>query len=165
MDYTDFKVLGKTRDDAAGECYDKVARLLGMPYPGGVYLDKKAREGDPDAYHLPHPRVDGSRYDFSFSGLKTAVINLLHNAEQKGETVNTADLCASFQKTAVDVLVENTLLAAKDCKAGKVVLAAGFPPIPRCASGWRRWQAGVQLYYPPCHLFGQRGDGGLASLL
>lgn len=151
LDYTDFKVLGKTRDDAAGECYDKVARLLGMPYPGGVYLDKKAREGDPDAYHLPHPRVDGSRYDFSFSGLKTAVINLLHNAEQKGETVNTADLCASFQKTAVDVLVENTLLAAKDCKAGKVVLAGGVSANSSLRERMEKecGRLGLQLYYPP----------------
>ena len=98
-DYTRFAVIGRTRDDAAGECYDKAARAMGMPYPGGVALDRLAAEGDPRAYPLPRPHVEGSRYDFSFSGLKTAVINRLHNAEQKGEPANKADLCASFQHT------------------------------------------------------------------
>ena len=128
-DYTRFTVLGRTRDDAAGECYDKAARAMGMPYPGGVALDRRAAMGNPDAYSLPHPRVeapDGSPcYDFSFSGLKTAVINLLHNAEQKGETVNLDDLCASFQRTAVDMLAGNTLRAAEASGLKTVVLAGG----------------------------------------
>ena len=81
-DYTRFSVLGRTRDDAAGECFDKAARAMGMPYPGGIHLDKLAPSGNPDAYALPHPRVEGSAYDFSFSGLKTAVLNLLHRSEE-----------------------------------------------------------------------------------
>ncbi|MDD4545899.1 MAG: tRNA (adenosine(37)-N6)-threonylcarbamoyltransferase complex transferase subunit TsaD, partial [Oscillospiraceae bacterium] len=124
-DYTHFIVLGRTRDDAAGECYDKVARAMGMQYPGGVNLDRRAALGDPNAYELPRPRVEGSPYDFSFSGLKTAVINRLHNAEQKGEALNYDDLSASFQQTAVDMLVQNTLLAAKDTGASTIVLAGG----------------------------------------
>ena len=155
-DYTSFKVLGKTRDDAAGECYDKAARAMGMPYPGGVYLDKMAREGNPEAYRLPHPKVEGSKYDFSFSGLKTAVINLLHNAKQKGETINTADLCASFQKTVVDILVQNTLSAAKECNAEKIVLAGGVSANSalRARMAQACSESGLQLYYPPLSLCG-----------
>lgn len=155
-DYTRFTVLGRTRDDAAGECYDKAARAMGMPYPGGVALDKLAPSGNPDAYVLPHPRVEGSPYDFSFSGLKTAVINLLHNAEQKGEPVNTADLAASFQKTAVDILAGNTLRAAADTGAHTVVLAGGVS----ANSGLRaRMEAecarrGLRLFVPPLSLCG-----------
>ena len=122
-DYTRYTVLGRTRDDAAGECYDKAARAMGMPYPGGVQLDRLAPEGNPDAFVLPHPRVEGSPYDFSFSGLKTAVVNLLHKARQKGEEMNKADLAASFQKTAVEVLSGNLLRAAEDTRAKTVVLA------------------------------------------
>ena len=82
--YTDLRVIGRTRDDAAGEAFDKAARAMGMPYPGGVEMDRIAEEGNPEAFRLPHPKVDGAPYDFSFSGLKTAVINLIHNAKQKG---------------------------------------------------------------------------------
>ena len=155
-DYTRFTVLGRTRDDAAGECYDKAARAMGMPYPGGVALDKLAPSGNPDAYVLPHPRVEGSPYDFSFSGLKTAVLNLLHNAGQKGEPVNTADLAASFQKTAVDILAGNTLRAAADTGARTVVLAGGVS----ANSGLRaRMEAecarrGLRLVVPPLSLCG-----------
>jgi N6-L-threonylcarbamoyladenine synthase len=87
-DYTSFGIIGRTRDDAAGECLDKAARAMGIPYPGGVNLDKIAVNGDDSAYSLPHPRVDGSEYDFSFSGLKTAAVNIIHNASQKREKVN-----------------------------------------------------------------------------
>jgi N6-L-threonylcarbamoyladenine synthase len=155
-DYTNFKILGKTRDDAAGECYDKAARAMGMPYPGGVHLDKKAAEGNPDAYRLPHPKVEGSRYDFSFSGLKTAVINLLHNAKQKGETINIADLSASFQKTAVDMLTQNTLLAAKDYKADTIVLAGGVSANSALRARMKQEcsKIGLQLFYPPLSLCG-----------
>lgn len=155
-DYTRFTVLGRTRDDAAGECYDKAARAMGMPYPGGIHLDRLAPSGNPDAYVLPHPRVEGSPYDFSFSGLKTAVINLLHNAGQKGEPVNTADLAASFQKTAVEILAGNTLRAAEDTGAKTVVLAGGVS----ANSGLRaRMEAecarrGLRLYAPPLSLCG-----------
>ena len=128
-DYTHFEVVGRTRDDAAGECYDKAARAMGMPYPGGVALDKLAHEGDPHAFPLPRPRVEGSEYDFSFSGLKTAVINRLHNAEQKGEEVNKADLCASFQHTVTEMLVGNTMKAAADLDATTIVLAGGVSAV------------------------------------
>ena len=155
-DYTRFEVLGRTRDDAVGECYDKAARAMGMPYPGGVHLDRRAGSGNPDRYNLPHPHVEGSRYDFSFSGLKTAVINLLHNAAQKGEEVNIDDLCASFQRTAVDILIKNTLSAASDAGADKIVLAGGVSANSslraRMAEECKR--RGLGLYYPPLELCG-----------
>lgn len=155
-DYTRFTVLGRTRDDAAGECFDKSARAMGMPYPGGVLLDRRAANGNPNAYRLPHPKVDGSDYDFSFSGLKTAVINLLHNAAQKGETVNIDDLCASFQNTAVDMLAENTLRAAEDTGAGTVVLAGGVSANSGLRSRMTREceKRGIRLYFPPLPLCG-----------
>lgn len=155
-DYTRFVVLGRTRDDAAGECFDKAARAMGMPYPGGIHLDKRAANGNPNAYRLPHPKVDGSDYDFSFSGLKTAVINLLHNADQKGEKINIEDLCASFQHTAVDMLAGNTLRAAEDTGAKTIVLAGGVS----ANSGLRSRMTeeckkrGLKLYFPPLSLCG-----------
>ena len=124
-DYTVMKVIGKTRDDAAGEAFDKAARTMGMPYPGGIHLDKIAETGNPSAFKLPHPRVDGAPYDFSFSGLKTAVINLIHNASQKGESLPVADLSASFRKAVVDSLTGNFLRAAEDLGYTKLVLAGG----------------------------------------
>lgn len=157
--YTHFTVIGRTRDDAAGECYDKAARAMGMPYPGGIALDKLAAQGNPAAYPLPRPRVEGSRYDFSFSGLKTAVINRLHTAEQKGETVNKADLCASFQHTVVDMLVENTLLAAADTNADTVVLAGGVSANSGLRAGMETAcrERGYKLYVPPLSLCGDNG--------
>ncbi|WP_457943781.1 tRNA (adenosine(37)-N6)-threonylcarbamoyltransferase complex transferase subunit TsaD [Caproiciproducens sp. LBM24188] len=124
-DYTDLRVLGRTRDDAAGEAFDKAARAMGMPYPGGVEMDKIAENGNPEAFALPHPSVDGAPYDFSFSGLKTAVINLIHNAEQKGQTLNVPDLAASFRKAVVDCLVKNFVRAAKETGSTKLVIAGG----------------------------------------
>ena len=158
-DYTRFEVIGRTRDDAAGECYDKAARAMGMPYPGGVALDKLAHEGDPTAYVLPRPRVEGSPYDFSFSGLKTAVINRLHNAEQKGETVNKADLCASFQHTVTDLLVGNTVAAARDIGADTIVLAGGVSANSGLRAGMEAACAdrGYRLYAPPLSLCGDNG--------
>ena len=103
-DYTSMKIIGRTRDDAAGEAFDKAARTMGMPYPGGIMLDKVAEEGNPRAFKLPRPVVHDAPYDFSFSGLKTAVINLIHNAAQKGEELNKADVCASFRYAVVDCL-------------------------------------------------------------
>lgn len=123
--YTDLEVIGRTRDDAAGEAFDKAARAMGIPYPGGVEMDKIAENGDPDAFKLPHPRVDGAPYDFSFSGLKTAVINLIHNAKQKGEILSVPDLSASFRKAVVDCLVQNTVKAARETGAQKLVIAGG----------------------------------------
>jgi len=124
-DYTSFKIIGKTRDDAAGECLDKAARAMGIPYPGGVNLDKIAVNGNDMAFSLPHPRVEGSEYDFSFSGLKTAVINLIHNAQQKGEAINREDLCASYLKAVTDCLCDNTVRAMKEFGFKKLALAGG----------------------------------------
>ena len=155
-DYTRFTVLGRTRDDAAGECFDKAARAMGMPYPGGVHLDQLAPSGNPDSYPLPHPQVEGSPYDFSFSGLKTAVLNLLNSARQKGEEVCIPDLAASFQKTAVDMLAGNLLRAAEDTGEKTLVLAGGVS----ANSGLRaRMEAecarrGLRLFAPPLALCG-----------
>ena len=124
-DYTTMKIIGCTRDDAAGEAFDKAARSMGMPYPGGVHLDKIADAGDETAFSLPHPKVSGSPYDFSFSGLKTAVINLLHNAKQKGETISVEDLSASFRRAVVDCLTKNVVRAMEDRKMTKLVIAGG----------------------------------------
>lgn len=124
-DYTKMRIIGKTRDDAAGEAFDKAARTMGMPYPGGIALDKVAEDGDPFAFKLPRPTVSGSEYDFSFSGLKTAVINLIHNSAQKGIELNKADVCASFRYAVVDCLKTNFLKAAEDLKVDKLVIAGG----------------------------------------
>lgn len=167
-DYTDMKVIGKTRDDAAGEAFDKAARTMGMPYPGGIHLDKIAEQGNPSAFTLPRPKVDGAPYDFSFSGLKTAVINLIHNAAQKGETLPVADLSAAFRQTVVDSLTRNFLKAAQDLGYTKLVLAGGvsantllrrrmteeceargwsccYPPLALC--GDNAAMIGAQAYY------------------
>ena len=124
-DYTTFRVLGKTRDDAAGEALDKAARAMGLPYPGGLNLDRTCKNGDPAVFRFPTPRVDGAPLDFSFSGLKTAVINLLHNAAQKGETLSVPDLGASFQAAVVKILCDHTLAAANETGSQTIVLAGG----------------------------------------
>ena len=122
--YNDMEVLGQTIDDAAGEAFDKVARTLGLPYPGGPSVAAAARDGNPKAYKLPVPHVDG-KYNVSFSGLKTAVINEVHNAEQKGQAVNVADMAASFQERIDQILAKKLLAAAADTNARQVVLAGG----------------------------------------
>lgn len=120
----EFKIIGETRDDAVGECYDKVARVLGLPYPGGLPIDQKARIGKP-TYSLPMPlRKDGT-FDFSYSGLKTAVINLVHKIESRGEKVNVEDMCASFQEVAVSMIVDRAEAAAEQYKVRQIVLAGG----------------------------------------
>ncbi len=158
-DYTAFRVIGRTRDDAAGECFDKVARMMGMPYPGGVALDNAAESGNPDAYSLPRPRVDGSAYDFSFSGLKTAAINLLHNAEQKGEALVKEDVCASFRKAVVDMLSTNFLKAAEDTGAKTLVLAGGVSANKglRARMEEECKKRGLHLFAPPLSLCGDNG--------
>ena len=123
--YTKFRVIGRTRDDAAGECFDKCARAMGFPYPGGVHIDKASETGDPKAFRLPHPAVAENEFDFSFSGLKTNVINLLHNAEQKGTEINRNDLAASLQATISEILTDKTISAAKSLGYKKVALAGG----------------------------------------
>lgn len=122
--HLDFEVIGGTRDDAIGECYDKVARVLGLPYPGGVPIDRLAKEGQP-TYHLPRPLIGQDTYDMSFSGLKTNVINLVHNLEQRGETIRVADMCRSFQEVAVGVVVHRAIKAIKEFQVKQVVLAGG----------------------------------------
>ncbi len=124
-DYTRYHVIGRTRDDAAGECFDKAARTLGYEYPGGKFIDQAAKLGDPTAFKLPKPRIVGSEFDFSFSGLKTAVINQVHNAEQKGEKIKPEDMAASFQKTVADTLAEKTVLAAKTFGYTTIACAGG----------------------------------------
>lgn len=123
--YTEFKVVGYTHDDAAGEAMDKAARAMGLPYPGGLNLDRVAKDGNDKAYKMPHPKVDGAPYDFSFSGLKTAALNTINIAKQKGEKINVPDLGASYIKAVVDCLTENTEKAAIDLGYDKIVLAGG----------------------------------------
>ncbi len=124
-DYTDFSIIGRTLDDAAGECFDKAARAMGLDYPGGVNLDKIATVADPERYPLPTPKINGDPYDFSFSGLKTAVINLIHNQKQKGNEIDVPVLCATLRKKVCDILIEKTFLAAKEKNYQKIVLAGG----------------------------------------
>lgn len=124
-DYTEFEILGRTRDDAAGEAFDKVARVIGLGYPGGPKIEALAKEGNADAIRFPRVHFEDAPYDFSFSGVKTSVINYLHTKEQKHEEVHHADLAASFQKAVVEALTHHTIRAAKDKGADKVVLAGG----------------------------------------
>lgn len=154
--YTSFRVLGRTRDDAAGEAFDKAARAMGYPYPGGVHIDAAAKRGDPGKYRLPRPRVEGAPLDFSFSGLKTAVINMLHNASQKGETVDGDSLAAALQARIVEALVSRLELAARETGADKIVAAGGV-----CANSGLRGgleamcrKNGWPLYLPPAALCG-----------
>ncbi|MBR1739267.1 MAG: tRNA (adenosine(37)-N6)-threonylcarbamoyltransferase complex transferase subunit TsaD [Ruminococcus sp.] len=123
--YTEYHVLGRTRDDAAGEAFDKAARVLGYEYPGGRFIDEAAKKGDAKKYPLPKPRVQGSEFDMSFSGLKTAVINLVHNAGQRGEEIDRESLAASFQKTVAEILVSRTMLAAEATGYKTIALAGG----------------------------------------
>lgn len=124
-DYTKMKVIGRTRDDAAGEAFDKAARTMNMPYPGGIEMDKIAELGDPKAFKFPRPVVHDAPYDFSFSGLKTSVINLIHNMEQRGEQIPKADICASFRSAVVELLVSNTIKACEDFNIKTLVIAGG----------------------------------------
>lgn len=124
-DYGEYEILGKTADDAAGEAFDKVARAIGLGYPGGPKIDKAAREGDPFAITFPHGKVRGSAYDFSFSGLKSAVLNYLNEKKMKKEDIRTEDVAASFQKAVVDVLVEHSKEAVKEFGFQKFAIAGG----------------------------------------
>ncbi len=155
-DYTDFKVIGRTRDDAAGEVMDKVARSLGIPYPGGLNMDKASQNGNALAYKFPRPRVDGSVYDFSFSGLKTAALNLINSAGQRGEEVNTEDFAASFIEAVVNCLAENTEQAAKDLGYKKIVLAGGVSANSRLRSRFTDVckSNNLELYMPDISLCG-----------
>lgn len=124
-DYGKFEIIGRTRDDAAGEAFDKVARAIGLGYPGGPKIDKVAKDGNPDAIVFPRAQVDDAPYDFSFSGIKSAVLNYINSAEMKGEQINKADLAASFQKAVVDALVSRAIKLAKESGMDKLAVAGG----------------------------------------
>lgn len=159
LDYTRFNVIGRTHDDAAGEAFDKAARVLGFCYPGGVQIDKAAQTGNPDTYKLPHPKIAGSEFDFSFSGLKTAVINIVHNAEQKGVEINKNDMAASFQKTISEILVTKTIAAAK-ATGYKTIALAGGVSANSAVRGLLQSECdkrGIRLYMPPLYLCGDNG--------
>ena len=157
--YTKFRILGTTRDDAAGECFDKVARLLGMPYPGGAALDKMAASGDPGKYTLPHTHLSGNPLDMSFSGLKTAAINLIHNAEQKGETIDVPSLCASFSQAVSDILVPRTLRSLQETGRKTLAIAGGVAANSKIRGDFLREteRLGVRLCLPPLKLCGDNG--------
>ena len=158
LSYTDMRVIGRTRDDAAGEAFDKAARAMGIPYPGGVELDKIAENGDDAAFPMPHPHVDGSPYDFSFSGLKTAVINLIHNKQQKGEEIPVADVCASYRKAVVGCLTDNFLKAAEDLGYTTLVTAGGVSANSLLRRELERLCKGkYSLYMPEKSLCGDNG--------
>ncbi len=124
-DYGEYEIIGRTRDDAAGEAFDKVARAIGLGYPGGPKIDKLSKEGNPEAIHFPRAKVEDNAYDFSFSGLKSAVLNYLNGCQMKGEEINTADVAASFQKAVIDVLVEHGIHAVKQYGYDKFAIAGG----------------------------------------
>ena len=154
--YTDMRVLGATRDDAAGECFDKTARVLGLPYPGGKPLDDLSQGGDDRKYELPVGHVEGMPYEMSFSGLKTAVINLAHTAAQRGEELDRPSLAASFCRAVSDSLVPRTMAAERELGYGKIAVAGGVAANSRIRRDFARAaeREGVQLYVPPLRLCG-----------
>lgn len=177
-DYTDFRVIGRTRDDAAGEALDKAARTMGIPYPGGLNMDRLAKDGDSTAFKFPTPKVEGCPYDFSFSGLKTSVINTIHNAEQKGIEINKADLGASFMKAVSGCLIKNTEKAMVDNGYKTLVLAGGVSAnsvlradvIDLCKKhGWKLYLPELSLCGDNAVMVGSQGyyeylSGNTASL-
>lgn len=154
--YTDFEIIGGTRDDAAGEAFDKTARVLGAGYPGGPKIDALAKKGDPKKYRLPQSHVKDAPLDFSFSGLKTAVINLVHNAEQKGEGIDRAALAAAFQQAVVDTLVPRLRLAVRQTGAKTLVCAGGVAANSALRAALQRLAAEERctLCLPPLALCG-----------
>lgn len=157
-DYTHFTVLGRTVDDAAGEAFDKVARTLGLGYPGGPAISKAARTGNPKAYKLPVPHVDG-KYNVSFSGLKTAVLNAVNQAEMRGEPVNVADMAASFEHRIDEILADKLLAAAKDTGASTLCLAGGVAAnsLLRCLVNEGAQKLGARLCLPAVEFCGDNG--------
>ena len=155
-DYTDMRILGTTLDDAAGECFDKVGRVLGMPYPGGAALDKMAQQGDDQKYDLPRSRPGVNPYDMSFSGLKTAALNLIHHAEQVGEELDIPSLCASFTAAVSDTLVPRVVQALKETGLKKVAVAGGVAANSRIRGDIlaAAEAMGAEVYMPPLSLCG-----------
>lgn len=149
-DYTKFKILARTRDDAAGECMDKAARAMGLPYPGGISLDKIATVADYKKYPLPYPKVEGSEFDFSFSGLKTAVVNAVHHAEQTGRPVEVPVLAATVRRRVCDMLLHSTLTIAERCGYQKIAVAGGVSANSELRSRLKQECAkrGYTLYLP-----------------
>ena len=159
QDYTVFHILGTTRDDAAGESFDKVARVLGMPYPGGAALDRAARQGDDRKYVLPIPKTSGNPLDFSFSGLKTAALNLISNTKARQQELDIPSLCASFSKTVSDMLVSRTVQALEMTGYQKLAIAGGVAANSRIRADFERicTQTNTALYCPPLSLCGDNG--------
>ena len=149
-DYGTYEILGRTRDDAAGEAYDKVARAIGLGYPGGPKIDRLAKEGNPEAIVFPKAHIEEAPYDFSFSGLKSAVLNYINGCQMKGESFNPADIAASFQKDVVDVLVEKSMRAVEEFGTDKFALAGGVASNSALREGMRQAceTRGIKLYYP-----------------
>ena len=159
LSYTKFRIVGRTRDDAAGECFDKCARAMGFPYPGGVHIDNASKLGNPDEFKLPHPKVAGSEFDFSFSGLKTNVVNTVHNAQQKGNEINVNNLAASVQKTIAEILTEKTINAAKALGYSTIAVAGGVSANSGVRSAMEKacQENGFKLYLPKLNLCGDNG--------
>jgi len=157
--YTDMSIVGATHDDAAGECFDKAARVLGLPYPGGRPMDELARTGDDALFRLPRAKIDGAPYDMSFSGLKTAVVNIVHNAEQKGGELDRASLAASFAAAVSDTLVPRTIDAARMLGYGRVAVAGGVAANSRIRADFEKAAAreGMSLFMPPARFCGDNG--------
>ena len=151
LDYTHFNILGATMDDAAGECFDKAARFMGLSYPGGVTLDKIATVADREKYPLPTPKTGENDLNFSFSGLKTAVINLIHKANQKGEEVDIPVLCATLRQKVCDILITATLKAAERKGYTKIALAGGVSANSELRSRFEEEckERNLELYFPP----------------
>jgi len=149
-DYTDFELVGRTRDDAAGEAFDKVARSLGLPYPGGPHIDRLAKEGDKDSISFPRVYLEDDSYDFSFSGLKTAVLNYLNQEKQKGQEISIENVAASFQQAVLDILVDKSFKLANETGSKKIVLAGGVAANQglREMMEERGTKEGIQIYYP-----------------
>ena len=158
-DYTDMRVVGRSRDDAAGECFDKAARVLGLPYPGGKPMDDLSQGGDDTAFDLPRARIEGSPYDMSFSGLKTAVVNIVHNAAQKGTALDRAGLAASFAAAVSDTLVPRAMAAAAELGRDTVVVAGGVAANSRIRRDFEAAakREGKRLFVPPLRLCGDNG--------
>ncbi len=158
-DYTKMEILGTSLDDAAGECFDKVARVLGMPYPGGAALDRMAQGGNEETYALPRSKPGENPYNMSFSGLKTAALNLIHHAEQVGEEINIPDLCASFSAAVSDTLVPRVELAIRQTGCKKIAIAGGVAANSRIRRDVlaAAEKLGAQVYMPPLKLCGDNG--------
>lgn len=148
--YGKYEILGKTRDDAAGEAFDKVARAVGLGYPGGPKIDKLAKEGNPDAIEFPRAKIADSQYDFSFSGIKSAVLNYINHCEMKNEECNKADLVASFQKAVVDVLVDHAMQAVKEYSFDKLAIAGGVASNSALRASMKNAceSKGIEFYHP-----------------